>query len=140
MIKNFELVSINAERFTGTNERIKNVRVDHNSTVTYINQLSDEEAEVKFRFTVSYSGVGMVKIEGKFIFTGDAGSLTTQWKDNGQMPSDVANQIHNSVLGFCIPEAVMLARDLKLPPPLPIPKVNIAKGPGKKQVYGPEIA
>jgi hypothetical protein len=141
MIKNFELTSINAERYSGSNERIKNVRVDHNSTVTQVNQLNEEDAAVKFRFTVNYSGIGMVKIEGQFVFSGDASSLTAQWKENGQMPGDIANQIHNSVLGFCIPEAVLLARDLKLPPPVPIPKVNVAQKQGTaKPTYGPEVA
>jgi len=141
MIKNFELTAIEARKFTKPGEKHGNIRIDHNSSVTLISPINDEDARVDFRFTASYAGVGVIKIEGSLVFSGNAHELASQWQSNNQMPPDVANQIHTAVMGNCIPEAVMLARDLRLPPPIPMPKVNIPSGKkGKARAYGPEVA
>jgi len=45
------------------------------------------------------------------------------------------------IMTNCIPEAVLLARELRLPPPIPIPQVNVAQQPGKPaKGRSPEIA
>src|SRR5207253_4163402 len=59
----------------------------------------------------------------------------------GQMPPDVAQEIHTVIMTNCIPEAVLLARELRLPPPIPIPQVNAPQQPGKPaKGRSPEIA
>ncbi len=56
------------------------------------------------------------------------------------MPPAIANEIHTVIMTNCIPEAVILARELRLPPPIPIPQVNVAQ-PGKaSRARGPEVA
>jgi hypothetical protein len=57
------------------------------------------------------------------------------------MPPEVANEIHSVIMTNCIPEAVILARELRLPPPIPIPQVNVAQAtqPPKKG-RSPEVA
>jgi len=140
MIKNFELNSIDAERFSRIGERHSNIRIDHNSSVTKIVELNPEEAEVDFRFTASYGGLGNIRIEGRLLFQGDAKDLFEKWSKTGNMPESAAGEIHTTVIQNCIPEAVMLARDLRLPPPIPIPKVNVQKTDKKKKAFGPEVA
>ncbi len=57
------------------------------------------------------------------------------------MPPDVAQEIHTVIMSNCIPETVILARELRLPPPVPIPQVNVPQQsvkPGKAR--SPEIA
>jgi hypothetical protein len=57
------------------------------------------------------------------------------------MPPDVAQEIHTVIMTNCIPEAVLLARELRLPPPIPIPQVNVPQQPGKpSKGRSPEIA
>ncbi len=62
-IKTFELVSIDGKRFSRLGERIPHLRVDNNTAVTNVSSISDKEAQMDFRFTISYVGVGMIKIE-----------------------------------------------------------------------------
>ena len=124
-IKRFELTSIDARRFTKPGEKHKNIRIDHNSSVTLVTEINDKEANVDFRFTANYSGLGIIKIEGSLIFEGDASSLARQWSTQNNMPNEVANEIHTTIMNNCIPEAMLLARDIRLPPPIPMPKVNI---------------
>lgn len=132
-IKMFELTSIDARRFTKHGEKHKNIRIDHNSSVTLVTELNDKEAKVDFRFTANYAGLGMIRIEGSLIYEGDALSLTKQWSTNNNMPDNVAGEIHTTIMNNCIPEAMLLARDIRLPPPIPMPKVNIR---GKKKGSG----
>ena len=132
--KNFELLSIDARRFTKAGERPRtNIRIDHNSSVTLITEVNDKEANVDFRFTANYPGIGVIHIEGRFVYEGEASELVEQWSKTGQMPNNVASEIHTGIMTHCIPEAMILARDVRLPPPIPLPQVNVQ---GQKTTKG----
>ncbi len=132
-IKTFELSSVDGRRFVKPAERWINLRVDHNSTVTLVSELGERQASVDFRFTANYHAseavVGLIQIEGSLLWEGDAKALVRGWSAGGQMPPEVAQEIHTIIMTNCIPEAVLLARELRLPPPIPIPQVNIHQGP-----------
>ena len=55
------------------------------------------------------------------------------------MPNQVAGHIHTAVMHACVPEAVSIAKDLGLPPPIPLPQVRLGTHPVKGQA-GPEFA
>ncbi|MFQ5919989.1 MAG: hypothetical protein ACE5I4_08120 [Thermoplasmata archaeon] len=135
-VKSMELTSLEGKRFAKSGEKLKNVRVDHNSTVTRVYPVSEDSA-VDFRFTVNYSGVGVIQIEGSLNFEGDP-SLPQVWEKTGNMPEAVASEIHTAIMSFCIQEAVVIAKDLRLPPPIPLPMIKL-KG-GGKQSSGMEVA
>jgi len=137
-VKQFELSSIDGKRFSKSTEKLRNIRIDHNSTVTLITELNDREASVDFRFTANYSGIGVIRIEGNIIYEGNAPALAKQWSSEGKMPNEVASEIHTVIMTNCIPEAVMIARDIRLPPPIPLPTVNI-RGEGRPS-SGIEVA
>ena len=121
--------SIEAKRFSKPTDKPVNLRIDHNSTVTLITELNEHEASVDFRFTANYKAVeeviGLIRIEGRIVYEGAAKNLVRQWTGTNQMPNDVAQEIHTVIMSNCIPEAVMIARDLRLPPPIPMPMVNL---------------
>ncbi len=144
-IKTFELSSVDGRRFVKPSERWVNMRVDHNSTVTLVSELGERQASVDFRFTANYHAseavVGLIQIEGSLVWEGDAKALVRGWSAGGQMPPEVAQEIHTIIMTNCIPEAVLLARELRLPPPIPIPQVNIQQAAGKPpKGRSPEIA
>jgi hypothetical protein len=57
------------------------------------------------------------------------------------MPDQTASNIHTAVMHACVPEAVGIAKDLGLPPPIPLPQVRIGADPKKGQSQGgPEVA
>lgn len=143
-IKSFELAHVDGRRFVKPTDRWVNLRVDHNSTVTLISELGDRQASVDFRFTANYHAseavVGLIQLEGNLLWEGDAKALVKGWSTNGQMPPDAAQEIHTVIMSNCIPEAVLLARELRLPPPIPIPQVNIQGAPQKPEKgRSPEI-
>ncbi len=139
-VKFVELVSIDAKRFSKRGERLGQVRIDNNSTVTLVTEISDKEANVDFRYTATYGPIGTIKIEGKIVYEGDAPSLAKQWSSNMEMPENVASEIHTAIMRTCMPEAVLIARDLNLPPPMPLPNVNISKQKKDGKTFGPEVA
>ena len=136
-IKSFELVAMEAKRFSKLGERIPHLRVDHNTAVTSISALSDREAQIDFRFTVNYAGVGMIKIEGRVVWEGEAKTITQQWSQTNALPNEVFNPILGAIFANCMPAAVVTARDLGLPPPLPPPQIQMpaqTKAPSGKDV------
>ncbi len=130
-IKSFELVSIDAKRFSKIGERIPHLRVDNNTAVTSVSVVSEKEAQMDFRFTISYVGVGMIKIEGRLVWDGEAKTLATQWSQTNALPNEVFNPVLQAIFANCMPSAVVSARDLGLPPPLPPPQIQQMKQPGK---------
>ncbi len=127
-IKNFELTAIDAERYSKKGESRKNVKINHNSSVTKIEKIDNETNSIDFRFTANYTGMGMIKIEGNIVHSGGSPELAQRWIEDNKMPNEVAKEIHSTIIKNCIPQSVIIARDLRLPPPIPLPKVNM---PGK---------
>jgi hypothetical protein len=140
-VRSIEVTSIEARRFSSAKEAVpQQVRIDHNSTVTLIQKNSPKEATVDFRYTASFGNLGIIKLEGKAVIDGDADTLQASWEATRQMPNEIASQIHTAVMRVCVPEAVFLARDLQLPPPIPLPAVQFQKPAGQsKPGDSPEV-
>ncbi len=140
-VKDLEFTALEAKRFTRRAERLVIDRLDQNSAVSVIYPVDDQTADVEFRFTVTYGAVASIRIEGRLIFTGDAKALVASWRDKKSMPNEIASEIHTAVMSACIPEAVMVARDLHLPPPIPIPQVKFdgKPAPPPKGGWSPEV-
>lgn len=139
-IRSIQLKSIEARRYTNLNERPRKVRIDHNSSVSQITEIKENQASIDFQYTASYGPVGMIKLEGSLLYENDdAKKITSEWQNARKMPNEVASRIHTAVMHACVPEAVGIAKDLGLPPPIPLPQVKIG-GDSKKGVAGPEVA
>jgi len=139
-IRNINLKTIEARRYIDRNERPRQVRIDHNSTVTNISTKNDNEATIDFQYTASYGPVGMIKLEGSLLYQNDdAKKISTEWNETRKMPNQIASHIHTAVMHSCVPEAVGIAKNLGLPPPIPLPQVRLGKTP-KKGEAGPEVA
>ena len=89
---------------------------------------------------VNYANRGFIKIEGKVTVSGDVEKLITEWSQKASMPVDDANIIHNVIMSNCLPTALLVARDVKLPPPFPMPRVNIQKKGDRSASDGMEVA
>ena len=139
-IKNIQLKSIEARRYINPDERPRQVRIDHNSTVTNFIYTKDNDANIDFQYTASYGPVGMIKIEGTLLLeSDDVKKMSKEWNDTRKMPNQIASHIHTAVMHSCVPEAVTIAKDLGLPPPIPLPQVRLGAAPKTGQ-SGPEVA
>ena len=141
-IRNIQLKSIEARKYIGQNERPKQVRIDHNSNFTNITNIENERATIEFQYTASYGPVGMIKLEGLLIFeTNEVKKIVKDWKEKRKMPDQIASQLHTAIMHSCVPQAVGIAKDLGLPPPIPLPQVRLGQGQSSKKInFGPEVA
>jgi len=139
-IRRVNIKSIEARRYINIDERPKQVRIDHNSSFNQVNYVKDNQSVIEFQYTASYGSVGMIKLEGSLLYeNNDAEKITKEWKENRKMPNDVASKLHTAIMHACVPEAVGLAKNLGLPPPIPLPQVRLGDSPKKGQL-GPEVA
>ena len=142
-VTRLELTGIEAKRYSRVTERHAQIRIDHNSTVTLVKELTPQEASIEFRYTATYGPIGVIRIDGTMVFTCDAKAFEEQWRTTSQMPHEAATEIHTTVMRACVPQAVGIAKDLQLPPPIPLPTVQF-QAPGQPakaaQVHGPEFA
>lgn len=139
-IKNINLKTIEARRYTNLDERPKQIRIDHNSSFTHISYIKDNQTSVDFQYTASYGSVGVIKIEGQLIYeNSDAKDISKEWNDKRKLPDEIASRLHTAIMHSCVPEAVGIAKDLALPPPIPLPQVRLGNKPTKAQ-SGPEVA
>jgi hypothetical protein len=138
-IVNIQLKSIEARRYINRDEHPKQVRIDHNSTVTHISDIKDKQASIDFQYTASYGPVGMIKLEGSLLYENDdAKKISREWNETRKMPDQVASNVHTAVMHACVPEAVSIAKDLGLPPPIPLPQVRLGTTSIQGQ-SGPEV-
>jgi hypothetical protein len=141
-IQNVQLKSIEARRYADITSQPKKVRIDHNSNVSRLEKMGKKDGMiVDYQYTASYGPIGLIKIEGTLEFFGDnIDTLVKEWNNNRKMPNDIASGIHTAIMHSCVPQAVGIAKDLRLPPPIPLPQVRIGKTQQKVGGLGPEFA
>jgi hypothetical protein len=124
------LRSIEARKFAEPQPN-QQIRIDHNSSLNLVAREAPDRMRVEFGYTTSYGPLGMVKIEGSLQFADpNAGSAADGWATTRNLPTEMAQQVHAAIMAMAVPEAVGLAKELRLPPPIPLPQIQFQQ-PGK---------
>lgn len=89
-----------------------------------------------FEFTSKYDpDVGNISIEGELLFIEEAKKvqeILDDWKKDKKVPQDVMTNILNNILNKCNIAALIFSREVNLPAPIPLPKVQVGKPAAKK--------
>lgn len=142
-VKYFEFTTLEGRRFSKSDEKHPNIQIGHNFSMDQITEMNDKEVKVDFRFSINYTGMGpmgSIKMEGFLVFEGDASAIAKQWGSEKKIPDEVAQEIFGVVSRNCIIEAVVIARDVRLPPPIQLPQIKVGKGPQIPPSSGIEVA
>jgi len=119
------------------------VRIDHNSAISLVVKEAADRMRVEFGYTTSYGPLGVIKVEGLLLLADpNAGAAADGWAATRNLPPEMAQAVHSAILGMAVPEAVGLAKELRLPPPIPIPQVQFqGQAPARKpdQYGSPEV-
>ncbi len=124
---------INAERKAAISGKIN---INNNIVVTDVKKhdfkLSGQESvRVEFKFSADYNpNIGSIIIEGETIIVDQQKKLEeilSQWKKDKKLPEDVLSQVMNNLLTKCNVEALIIGREVGLPPTLNMPKVKTTK-------------
>jgi len=140
-VKNFEFMAIDARRFARSTEIQKNIQIQVNHEISQVIERSEKETEFNFRFAINYTGMGAiasVKFEGYVLFEGQVG-IAQKWLKEKKLPDDVANEVLNLIMRNCLMQGVVLARDMRLPPPIQMPQVKVGQKQGPMST-GMEVA
>jgi hypothetical protein len=136
-----KLKTIEARRYVEPDEKPRQIRIDHNSQITQVTSGQDNNLTLEFQYTASYGPIGMIKLEGTLnCEDDDAKKIAKEWMDTRKMPDQFASTIHTAVMHSCVPEAVGIAKDLGLPPPIPLPQVKLNTSAKPGQTGGMEVA
>jgi hypothetical protein len=82
-----------------------------------------------FEFTAAYEPkIASITLQGNVTYFEKPDrieELHKGWKKDKKIPPEVMTPILNSILTKCNVEALLLSREINLPPPIPLPKVKI---------------
>ncbi|NLX46626.1 MAG: hypothetical protein GXY70_00420 [Euryarchaeota archaeon] len=139
-ITSFETSAIEAKRFSKSGEKVMNIKIENNSAITQVSKVDGDLYQIDYRFTANYTGMGYIKIEGHLNVTGMGESVMEDWKRTSNLPVDDANNVHNAIVSNCMVSAILISREIKLPAPIPIPRINMQKKPEIRPSDGVEVA
>jgi hypothetical protein len=84
--------------------------------------------EYSFRFRTNYEpGVGKIQMEGAVVYIGPADKVKKtldMWKKDKKLPDDMVKEVYDYLLAKCNVQALVLGRDMGLPPQIKLPKVG----------------
>lgn len=138
-VLNFNFTKIDVEK---KNKISKEIKI--NSNMGLIDVISSNVASgskqkafvIKFKYDVQYEPkIGHIALEGDLIYLADeklSTEIENSWKDKKALPKDVMLVVLNRILHNCNVEALILSKEIALPPPIQLPKVKIETKEAKK--------
>ena len=91
-----------------------------------------------FEFTSKYEpNVGSILFEGELLYMEEpkkAKEILANWKKDKKLPKEIMAGLLNTVLTKCNVQALILSQQVNLPPPIPLPKVQMATAPEKSYI------
>lgn len=133
--------TMEARRFQEANPGPK-LRVDYNVATNTVAQRGDDLA-IDYSLTASYGPLGMIKFEGTLIHRGsNAAEVVAKWNETRTLPPELAAEIHGGIFAGCMPDAMMMAKNLRLPPPIPLPQIRAGQAESQTPApaEGPDAA
>ncbi len=81
---------------------------------------------VEFKFKTSYEPrLGEIVMEGEVLYqTEKTKDVVSRWKKERKMEEGLATEILNAIFRKCLTQAIALAHELRLPPPIIFPVVR----------------
>jgi len=134
-IVGFNFTSISAEK----NDAIKGkVNINNNVSIKDVEEKDlslgpnkQQSLRFIFEFISKYDpNVGSISLVGDVLFIEEAKKIKEiidGWKKNKKLPKEVTSRVLNTILGKCNVQALILSEQVNLPPPIPLPKVQVGE-------------
>lgn len=133
MIVGFGFTKLSAEK----NEKVQG-KIDINNNVSVKDVVEDNLALGKdkqnilkfvFEFTANYEpSVGKILFEGEVLYLEEpkkVKEILSAWKKDKKVQKEIMGGILNTILTKCNIQALILSQEVNLPPPIPMPKVQM---------------
>ena len=145
-IVGFNFSGMNVDKREMVNEKIN---ISNNVAITGVEKTdlalgTSKQNAIKFLFkfdTIYNPNVGSIKLTGDVIYFAEdkkVKEIIDQWKKTKKIDQTITESILNAILSKCNIQALLLSREVNLPPPLPMPKVQNKGGvkAGKGEYIG----
>ncbi|MGM5483311.1 MAG: hypothetical protein ACQER9_00150 [Nanobdellota archaeon] len=88
--------------------------------------------KVVFKFESKYEpSVATINLEGEIMYMlppEKIDAIMAEWKKDKKIPKDFIQPVMNAILSRSNVEALVLSKEMNLPSPIPLPKVNVNEG------------
>ena len=132
-ILSFNFNEISAKKATGVKGKIK---ISNNMSIKDIEAFdlklgkkAQKALKIKFLFAAKYEPkLGEISLGGELIYLNEEKKIKeiqAEWVKNKSIPKDAMPEIMGHVLKKCNIESLVMSREINLPSPIPLPKVNI---------------
>lgn len=132
-IVSFNFLSMNAEKKNAIKGK---VNINNNVTIKDVEEKDlslgvnkQQSLRFIFEFISKYDpNVGSITLTGDVLFIEEAKKIKEildGWKKNKKLPKEVTSKVLNTILLKCNVQALILSEQLNLPPPIPLPKIQI---------------
>jgi len=119
-----------------------NIRVENNVGILNVNETAvDAKKSIikyEFNFTCKYEpGLGLVELTGELVEMYEkefSAKVMEGWNKDKKLHPEVMQRVLNSILGRANIEAIVISRELGLPSPIQLPKVELKPAPAGKLV------
>ncbi|MFP4118663.1 MAG: hypothetical protein ACLFTH_01255 [Candidatus Woesearchaeota archaeon] len=134
-ILNFGFTKINVEKHKKPTNQVNiqsglNIKDVKESDV--VKGTKQRAFSIIFSFETKYEpDVGNIDLEGELLYLADeetATDIENTWKEKKSLPKDIALKIFNKILHHCNVEALILSKEINLPPPIQMPKIKDQQG------------
>ena len=134
MIVGFGFTKLSAERKEAAKGKID---INNNVTIKDVQEDNlhlgkDKQNIIRFifEFTSKYEpNIGIILFEGELLFMEESKKIKEilgSWKKDKKVPKELMGGLLNTILTKCNVQALILSQEVNLPPPIPLPKVQIA--------------
>jgi hypothetical protein len=132
IIQKISIRSIDAKKFIKGGERMQNVKITNSSSVTSMH-LEEDVLVLEYVFAVDYfPNIASIKIEGEIRYVGDITGVDVN--DKSTLTPEISRESHTAILRFCLPELVIISKQLELVPPIPIPSIEKKNSAGNEKI------
>lgn len=127
---NVSISNVSAERFLDIRRPIPPVKINTNLNLVEVEKKEDGLLEVPFVLIINYApSVAQISLKGRAHVTGEKDEIRQVYEQSkAKKPPPIIMQ---SIANVVFVESVLISRTIKVPPPIPLPKIPKAKKPSK---------
>lgn len=130
-IVGFSFTKIDAQKKSGAKGKVNisnNVSLSNVEDAKLTMAKEKQSLRVSFAFETKYEpSLALIRLEGDILMLEEkkrGDEILKHWSTSQALPKELMQSVLNHILDRCNVEALILARDLGLPAPVPLPKVD----------------
>ena len=143
MIVGFGFTKLSAEKHESPKGKIdinNNVSIKdvQESNFSFGKEKQQNVLKFMFEFTSKYEpSVGTILFEGELLYLEEpkkTKEILSSWKKTKEIPKELMAVLLNTILTKCNVQALILSQDVNLPPPIPMPTVQMKQQENKDYI------